>query len=57
MAEFPDAPHVTGDETRRCLGPEDIAIIEGELPAPRSRYEEEEPGVLSIRGRVSEDGG
>lgn len=51
MSEPFDAPHVHGDETWRCLDAEDAAIIERELPAPRSRYEGEEPGVLHTRGK------
>lgn len=44
----------TGDEDRLCLGEEDIAVLEGDLPAPRSPYEGMEPGEIGETGGMRE---
>jgi hypothetical protein len=36
----------TGDKSRTCLSAEDRAVINGDLPAPRSPYEGTEPGKI-----------
>jgi hypothetical protein len=43
-------PPTSGDKAWRCLGPEDVAVIEGEIPPPGYLEEKPEPGKIGEHG-------